>query len=286
MDTMSYRLLAVFAHPDDETSTAGTLAAAVANGNHVALAYATRGEVGEISKPDLATPDTLGEVREAEMRAAAGIIGIQELIFLDYRDSGMAGTAENDDPRSYNRADPQVATGQLVGLIRRMRPDVVITFDPSGGYGHPDHIAANRYTEAAFDLAGDPRAYPEMGPAFRPQRLFYAVFPRSVIAKMLEMMKEAGMDVSAFDAFQLEESDPIEDNVSHIVDVSAHHEAKMAAVNSHQTQFGPEHPLRKLPDDFFSNSMKREYFVQARPAEPRPPNDSPADDLFAGLAPT
>ena len=283
---VSYRLLAVFAHPDDETGSAGALAAAAAGGNHVALACATRGEVGEISASDLATPDTLGSVREAEMRAAAGLIGIQELIFLGYRDSGMAGTPENGDPRSFNQADPRAVTGQLVGLIRRIRPDVVITFDPSGGYGHPDHIAANHYTEAAYDLACDPEAYPEMGPAFRPQRLFYSVFPRSVLQEMFRQMKEAGMDTSAFDGFEVEEPDPLADQISHVIDVSAQHEAKMAAIDCHQTQFGPEHPLRKLPSDFFGEAMKREYFVQARPAAPRPPAESPANDLLAGLSPT
>ena len=282
---MSYRLLAVFAHPDDEASVAGVLAMAAAAGNHVALACATRGEVGEISNPGLATPNTLGEVREAELRAAADLIGIQELIFLGYRDSGMAGTPENGHPRSFNQANPQVATGQLVGLIRRIRPDVVITFDPSGGYGHPDHIATNRYTEAAYDLAGDPDAYPETGPAFRPQRLFYTVFPRSVLREMFQQMKAAGMDVSAFEGFEVEEPDPLADRLSHVIDVTAQHEAKMAAIGCHKTQFGPEHPLRKLPGDFFGESMKREYYVQARPAAPRPPADSPADDLFAGLSP-
>jgi LmbE family N-acetylglucosaminyl deacetylase len=283
---MSYRLLAVFAHPDDETGTAGALAAAVAAGHHVTLACATRGEVGEISMPDLATSDTLGEVREAELRAAADIIGIQELLFLDYHDSGMAGTPENEDPRSFNQADPQAATGQLVGLIRRIRPDVVITFDPSGGYGHPDHIAANHYTEAAYDLADDPGAYPEMGPAFRPQRLFYAVFPRSFLQEMFQQMADAGMDISAFDGFNVNEPDPLADMISHIVDVSAQHEIKMAAMDSHQTQFGPEHPFRMVLDNFFSEAMKREYFVQARPADPRLSTASPANDLFAGLSTT
>jgi LmbE family N-acetylglucosaminyl deacetylase len=283
---MSYRLLAVFAHPDDETSAAGTMALAAAAGNHVALACATRGDVGEISMPGLATPDTLGEVREAELRAAANIIGIQELIFLGYRDSGMAGTPGNEDPRSFNQAEPQAATGQLVGLIRRIRPDVVITFDPSGGYGHPDHIAASRFTEAAYDLADDPDAHPEMGPAFRPQRLYYAVLPRSMLREMFELMKDEGMDISAFEGFNVDEPDPVADQISHVIDVASQHETKMAAIECHKTQFGPDHPFRMIPDDFFSESMKREYYVQARPIDGRPPAESPAGDLFAGLTPT
>ena len=123
-----------------------------------------------------------------------------------------------------------------------------------------------------------------MGPAFRPQRLFYAVFPRSLLREMFHKMKDAGMDVSAFEGFEVEEPDPLAEKISHVVDVSAQHEAKMAAIDCHQTQFGPEHPFRKLPDDFFSESMKREYFVQARPADPRPSTGSPATDLFAGLS--
>jgi LmbE family N-acetylglucosaminyl deacetylase len=149
-------ILAVYAHPDDEAfTTGGVLAHYAAQGHRVALICATRGEVGEISDPALATAETLGQVREEELRCAANALGLSELIFLGYRDSGMAGTAENQHPEAFANAAAEEVVARLVGHIRRLQPDVVITFDPGGGYGHPDHIAAHRHTVAAFHAAAD-----------------------------------------------------------------------------------------------------------------------------------
>ncbi len=124
------RLLATFAHPDDEGfGTGGTLAHYAAAGGQAGLVCATRGEVGEISDPDLATPETLPEVREAELRCAGQKLGLSELTFLGYRDSGMAGTPENEDLRAFANAPAAEVVARLVGLIRRWRPQVIVTFD-------------------------------------------------------------------------------------------------------------------------------------------------------------
>ncbi|MER3515271.1 MAG: GlcNAc-PI de-N-acetylase, partial [Chloroflexota bacterium] len=153
-------LLSVFAHPDDESfGVGGTLAYYAAQGHRVALG-ATRGDVGEIADPALATPQTLGDVRTAELNCAAQVLGVSKIILLGYRDSGMAGTPENQDPRAFMNAPAEEVVERLVGIIRRLRPQVVITFDPYGGYGHPDHIAIHRHTVAAFHAAGDPARYP------------------------------------------------------------------------------------------------------------------------------
>src|SRR5262245_28885954 len=154
---MTATLLAVFAHPDDEAfGVGGTMTRYSEQGVRTVLVCATRGEVGEISDPALATPETLGEVREQELRCACDALRIKDLIFLDYRDSGMKGTPENDDERSLYRADPLEAIGKLVKIIREVKPQVVITFEPYGGYGHPDHIAISKHTTAAFGAAADP----------------------------------------------------------------------------------------------------------------------------------
>src|SRR5437763_1747625 len=160
------RLLGAFAHPDDEGIVSGALLQYSTSGVETGLVVATRGEVGEIADPSLATPETLGQVREGEMRKAAEVIGIQSLYFLDYRDSGMEGTPENKDPRAFINADETEAVGRLVKIIREFKPTVIVTFDPTGGYGHPDHIAIHRWTTKAFQLSGDSSCYPETGPAF------------------------------------------------------------------------------------------------------------------------
>ena len=143
-------LFAALAHPDDEAfSTAGVFRKYRDEGVMTALVCATRGEEGQISDPALATPETLRQVREQELCEACRIIGVEDLSFLDYRDGRVA------------QADPTEATGRLVRQIRRLRPQVVVTFDANGGYGHRDHMAIHRLTVPAFQQAGDPTCYPE-----------------------------------------------------------------------------------------------------------------------------
>ncbi len=187
-------ILASYAHPDDEQGIVGTLRNALDEGIRVGLLCATRGEVGEIAEPSLATPETLGTVREQELRRAAEIVGIQHLYFLDYRDSGMDGTPENKDPRAFINADESEAVGRIIRIIRDFKPTVIVTFDETGGYGHPDHIAIHRWTTKAFQLAGDPTCYPEMGPACAPRRLYYASIPRSARQRMNDYMQAQGIE--------------------------------------------------------------------------------------------
>ena len=142
-------LLAVFAHPDDETfGGGGLLARYAAEGVRVSMVCAPRGEVGEISDPSLATRENLGEVRERELRDACRVLGIEEPIILGYRDSGMAGTSDNANPRAFSQADQEEVVEKVVEIIRRERPHVLVTFDPNGGYGHPDHIRIHQATLA------------------------------------------------------------------------------------------------------------------------------------------
>ncbi len=279
---MEHSLLAVFAHPDDEAfGTGGTLARYASAGVATTLVCATRGEAGEIAEGVEATPETLGQVREDELRCASDTIGVRELIFLDYCDSGMAGTTVNQDPASFINAPAEEVISQLVGIIRRIRPQIVITFEPNGGYGHPDHIAIHKHTVAAFHAAADPHRYPELGPAWQAQRLFYTAIPRSFFRRMAEEMRGLGMDMSEYG--WLEDANDggwPDEEVTAVIDVTATVEAKWSALYCHRTQFGPGNLFRRLPDATVKELMRYESYAQAWP--PRTAA-VPDDDLFAGL---
>ena len=270
MAAIQHSLLAVFAHPDDEAfGTGGSLARyACQEGVQTWLVCATRGEVGEISDPSLATPETLGQVREGELRCAAETMGIAELIFLDYRDSGMAGTDENKDPRAFINAPAEEVIYRLVGIMRRLRPQVVTTFEPFGGYGHPDHIAIHKHTVAAFHAAADPQRWPELGPAWQAQRLFYTVIPRSFFLDMRNQMRSLGLDTSDLDVFDNPETGWPDDKVHVHLDVSATVESKWEALNCHRTQFGPGNLFRRLPEERAKKLMSQEHFALAWPEPP------------------
>lgn len=187
--------MAIYAHPDDEAfGTGGTISRYASEGVKVYLVSATRGEVGEISDPSLATPETLGCVREDELRCAAETMGVTQLVFLDYRDSGMAGTPENQDPRAFVNAQAEEVVPLLVSLIRSLRPEVIVTFEPNGGYGHPDHIAIHKHTVAAFRAAADPTCSPELGAPWQAKRLFYTAIPHSFFEDMRQQMTDLGLD--------------------------------------------------------------------------------------------
>jgi LmbE family N-acetylglucosaminyl deacetylase len=274
-------ILAMFAHPDDEAfGTGGILALNAAKGYGTALVTATRGEAGEISDPKLANRENLGQVREQELRKAAQLLGISELVVLDYRDSGMAGTDDNQHPQSLAQADADEVTEQLVGIIRRIKPRAVLTFDENGGYGHPDHIAIHKHTVAAYHAAGDSTKFTNQGEPWTPQRLYYSVFPKSTFAKMREMLKEHGQDTSQLDSFEEIDIGWPDDKIHGIVDVSSVVDAKWAALNSHKTQFGPDNLFNKIPVESAKELMAREYLVQIVPEV----SDAVAyTDLFDGL---
>lgn len=267
---MQRSLLAIYAHPDDEAfSLGGAIARYAAEGVRVYLVCATRGEVGEISDPNLATPDTLGLVREDELRCAAETMGVSELIFLDYRDSGMAGTAENQHPSAFINAPDEEVTQKLVAIIRRLQPTVIATFEPNGGYGHPDHIAVHRRAVQAFHAAADPAYHPELGAPWQTSRLFYSVIPRSFFIEMRQQMEELGIDTRDLDNFGDGTLRWPDEKIHIVLDVSSTVEDKWQALNCHRTQFGPDNLFRRLPADRVKQLMSREYFALAWPEPQR-----------------
>jgi len=264
------RLLAIFAHPDDESfGTGGTLAHYAGQGVRVGLVCATRGEAGEISDPTLATPENLAQVREQELRCAAQTLGVRDLFILDYRDSGMAGTPENEHPRALVQADAEKVVGELVGVLRRFRPQVVITFEPNGGYGHPDHIAIHKHAVAAFHAAAEPTRFPQGGEPWQAERLYYTAIPRSFYIKMRDHLVAAGVDINQFERFENGVIGWPDEDITAIIDVSDCIDTKWQALNCHRTQFGAENLFRTLPDDVLKKMMSREHFAQAWPEPER-----------------
>lgn len=278
------RILAIYGHPDDEGQVTGTMAKFVANGDQVTLVCATRGEVGEISDPLLATPETLGYVRELELRAAMAQIGVNDVHLLPYRDSGMAGWPQNDDPRALHSQEPVAVVREIVGIMRRVRPHLVFTWDPEGGYGHPDHVAVHRHTLAAFQAASDASLHPEAGAAWTPARLYWGARGMKNRAAVTFEMERRGLlpePVTTERRERLEkamaEPDPV---VSVVSDVAAHMEARRAATRMHRTQFGADGFAARVPADLAAQLYGQERFYQAFPAwEP----DRPATSEFPGL---
>ncbi len=243
-------VLAVFAHPDDEGfGCGGTLAALVAGGHHVTLVCATNGDVGEISDPALATPETLWRVRQRELRQAMDVTGIADVRFLNYRDSGMAGTEDNNHPSSLFQAPEEQVVEQVASVLREVRPDLVITHDPTGGYGHPDHITISSRTESAVGLCRD-----EAGPL-----LYYLCFPRSAFQRMWQAMVEADIR-PPFAADEIEALGTPDDEVSTVRKVRQFLEVKKESLARHRTQIDPTGPFAQLSQDLVDEIMSTEYF--------------------------
>jgi N-acetyl-1-D-myo-inositol-2-amino-2-deoxy-alpha-D-glucopyranoside deacetylase len=280
---MAHTLMAVHAHPDDECiSTGGILARYAAEGVRTILVTCTDGAVGEISDAALATPENLAEVRSHELDDSVKILNVSRLVKLGYRDSGMAGTADNENPASFQQADLEEAIERVVGVVREERPEVIVTYDERGGYGHPDHIRAHQVAVAAFERAGDPSRYPGTGDTWQPRKLYYAVIPRSAMREFGERLREAGIEPPFREVDTTREDPPFgvdDERVTTFVDVSSYVAAKRASLESHRTQMGPDQFFMKLPPGLFGAVFGRETFQ--RVAGPGP---TPETDLFDGLA--
>jgi N-acetyl-1-D-myo-inositol-2-amino-2-deoxy-alpha-D-glucopyranoside deacetylase len=279
-------LMAVFAHPDDESfGIGGTLARYGSDPNvRVVLICATRGEAGEISDPKLASLERLGQVREQELRCACRTLGVEELYFLDYRDSGMAGTAENDDPRALAQADFGEAVGKVVAHIRREKPDVVVTFDENGGYGHPDHIAIHHIAKAAFAAAAEPRRYEEqIEDSLQPHqasKLYFTAIPRRFFRSVVAKMEELGMEVPARYRERQDSFGLPDDSCTTDIYVQDFWDTKQEAVMCHATQLSADSIFATLPPDIMRELQAWECFQLA---ESFVGEDEDSHDLFAGL---
>lgn len=281
-------MLLVHAHPDDETIVTGaTMAAYAAEGAHVTLVTCTRGERGEIIPPELAHLDIhrdggLGEHRVGELGKACLRLGVDDHRFLGgpgrYRDSGMMGDPGNDDPASFWQADLDEAALELARIIREVRPEVVISYDDNGDYGHPDHIQAHRVTLRAFGRAAE---RPLPGTPWRTRKLYAVARPRSVLAaSVARLREESGPFTPPGGIGDIAPGVP-DSVVTTRIDASAHWAAKAMAMRAHATQIAVEGERFALSNGVAQEIDAVEYFTLLRGPSPRPGPDGFETDLFA-----
>ena len=265
-------LMAVHAHPDDEgVQTGGVLAMAARQGIRTVLVTCTNGEMGD--SPDGLKPESAGHdtattsaLRLRELSAAAGELSISHLELLGYRDSGMMGWPQNDDPQAFWQTPLDTVTARVAELMERYRPEVVITYDANGLYGHPDHIQAHRATFAAAASTGIP------------QKVYEIAFPRSMMEAFAEMQRQAGVEPEADD-----DQPPFgtpDEQITTVIDVSSAWDAKRAAVFAHASQMA-NFDFLKLDGELLKAAFGREHFVRGFDRTGAP---LPETDLFAGVS--
>jgi N-acetyl-1-D-myo-inositol-2-amino-2-deoxy-alpha-D-glucopyranoside deacetylase len=281
------RLLLVHAHPDDETINNGvTMAKYAALGAQVTLVTCTRGEEGEVLVNELANlasdkDDKLGEHREIELKDAMDELGIKDFRFLGapskkWRDSGMMGTPANDRDDVFWQADLDEASIELVKIILEIKPQVLITYDEFGGYGHPDHIKAHRVAMRAAELAANQ--------GWQVSKIYWNTMPRSVIQMGIEKMKEVGSDFfGAESADDLPFAKP-DELVSTVVNAPEYVPAKLAAMKAHATQISVDGPFFALSNNLGLSVWGDEYYTLVKGEKSAPFDANGRElDIFAGI---
>ena len=274
------RALFVHAHPDDETINNGaTMAKMVTEGVEVTLITCTRGEEGEVLVPELAhlassADDKLGEHRVIELANAMKELGVTDHRFLgSYRDSGMMGTPQNDHPNCFWNADVEAAATELAKVIDEIKPQVMVTYDENGGYGHPDHIQAHRVAMRAAEIS-----------VWNIQKIYWNIMPKSVVAKGIEAMKAQGSDF--FGSDNVDELPFVKDDsfVSALIHAPDQVDKKMAAMKAHATQITVDGPFFALSNNLGVQVFGDEYYTLAKGVKSGPFNiDNLETDLFAGV---
>jgi N-acetyl-1-D-myo-inositol-2-amino-2-deoxy-alpha-D-glucopyranoside deacetylase len=284
------RLLLVHAHPDDESiGTGATMAKYAAEGAGVTLITCTLGELGEIIPPELAhlaadADGGLGEYRIGELAAACAALGVTDHRFLGgpgrWRDSGMMGEPSNADPGCFWQADVDEAAAELLTVIREVRPQVMISYDDNGFYGHPDHIQAHRVAWRAFELADG-----------QVSKFYATTVPKSVLAQSIELMRgepdshpAGGTDFTKVDSVEDLPFGVPDEMVTTDIDATGYLDAKIEAMRAHVTQIAVDSPFFALSNRVGQRAFGREYYILlAGPRGPgRPPHDWESD-LFAGI---
>ena len=278
------RILLVHAHPDDETINNGaTMAKYAAGGAHVTLVTCTRGEEGEVLVPGLShlassDQDKLGLHRERELALAMKELGITDFRFLGspsvkFRDSGMMGTEPNNRPDVFWQADIDSAAKYLVEVIEEIKPQIMITYDEIGGYGHPDHIQAHRIAMRASEIAD-----------WKIQKIYWNTMPKSVLAEGIAKMKEIGSDF--FGAESVDDLPFAKDDefVTTLVDGSKFVDQKLAAMKAHETQISLDGPFFALSNNLGLQIWGDEYYTLVKGEKSAPFDDHGREtDLSSGI---
>ena len=276
-------LLSVLAHPDDESfGMGGTLAKYAEDGVEVHLICATRGEAGEVDPEYLTDFSSIADLRVSELNCAVEHLSITSLTLLNYRDSGMAGSVDNQNPKALINAPLEIVAEEIAEKMRQVKPQVVLTFDPFGGYRHPDHIFVHQATKRAFELAGDP-AFISASPPYQPRKLFFHTFSRRFIRFYIRLLKYVGKDPTRYgrnqyvDLTKLEIDIPVHAKVSY----TSVQDKKNAAVACHASQGGEGLSwgvMRWLT--WLMGARSEDQFMQAIP---NPKNNKIENDLFIGI---
>jgi len=290
-------LLTVHAHPDDESSKgAGTVARYHDEGVRTVLVTCTGGEAGDILNPAMDRPEVRADipaVRRRELARAAEIIGFDEVVWLGYRDSGMPESPENAHPDAFANAPLDEAVGRLVEIIRREKPQVIITYgdDQEKYYPHPDHLRVHDITLPAFDRAGDPDWYPELGEPWQPLKLYYSVWARKRMLRMHQRFQELGLESPFSDDWFKRgaggngdgegDGDAWDDSrITTEVDIAGYSDVRLDALLAHETQIDPNSPFWfGLPREEQAKLNTHEEYIRARSLVEAP---IPESDLFAG----
>lgn len=274
-------LLAVFAHPDDESfGPGGTLARYAAEGVDVWLVCATDGDAGTVDAEMLSSYSNTAQLRAAELCCAAQALGLKGVDWLGYRDSGMADSPDNQHPQSLYQAPMEQVVGRIVAAIREHRPQVIICDNKYGGYGHPDHIKLHQATIQAFAAAGAADRYPEAGSPYQPQRLYFTAFSPGLLKLLVRLMPLVGRNPRQFGRnkdIDLIQIVSWETPVHTRVDVRPYLEIKQRASACHKSQGGGTQQMRGLPGWITRRYMGYETFTQGFPA---PPIGEVQQDLF------
>jgi N-acetyl-1-D-myo-inositol-2-amino-2-deoxy-alpha-D-glucopyranoside deacetylase len=287
-----YRLLLVHAHPDDESINNGvTMAKYVAEGVGVTLVTCTRGEEGEVLLPGLShlasdKEDALGDHRVTELADAMKFLGVSDHRFLgeptrSWRDSGMMGASHNEKSSTFWQANLDEAAQELVKVILEVRPQVMVTYDEFGGYGHPDHIQAHRVAMRAAELAAVPNA---SGESWDISKIYWNTMPRSVLAAGMAAMKAAGSDFFGTDDVDDVPFAKPDELVTTVIDGNQYVDKKMAALAAHATQITLDGPFFAMSAALGENIWGTEYYTLVR-GEKTGLFDSNGreTDLFAGI---
>lgn len=262
-------ILSVLAHPDDESfGMGGTLALYAERGADVHLICATRGEVGEMDEKYMQGFKSIADRRESELRCAAGILGLQGVHFLDYRDSGMPDSADNEHPQALFAQPVEKVAEEVVAYIRELKPDVVLTFDPIGGYRHPDHIAIHEATVLAFEHADDATFASGNGEPFKPRKFYYHTFSRAFLRVSVRLMRLFGQDPTKFGSnkdIDLESLAAVDFPIHARINIKSVLWKKEAAGACHASQGGGQ--MQKGIRGFVSRLFNgKEMYMQAYPA--------------------
>lgn len=281
MTANKFTLMAVHAHPDDESmGTGGTLIKYSEEGLKTVVVYGTRGEAGDILNTDFVSPSpglSMKEIRTLELEKALKILQVVSTYFLGYRDSGMEGTPENLHSQAFAQADLKEATDRLVEIIRGTRPQVIVTYNEKGLYGHPDHIMANRVTLGAFDAAGDPEyeCKQKLEP-WNPSKLYYTAIPIGRLRMLHEWATESGEELG----FDPEDLGTPDEKITTTVDVRQYVSRKLDAIFCHQSQVKSDSFFRRIPDEWRDEVFGYEHFVCVKGLSSAHNKEA---DLFEGL---